>query len=94
MKKFSVENGKLMLISQENFIKSDQDLHKTLAEKTAQLKGKKQPSIFINGEPGDQYNYSLASCCNPLLGDDIFAFITTASQVLRYTGLPATMLPI
>jgi guanosine-3',5'-bis(diphosphate) 3'-pyrophosphohydrolase len=81
MKKFSVENGKLMLISQENFIKSDQDQQKTFAEKTAQLKGKKQPSIFINGEPGDQYNYSLASCCNPLLGDDIFAFITTASGV-------------
>lgn len=81
MKKFSVENGKLMLISQENFIKSDQDVQKTLAEKNALLKGKKQPSIFINGEPGDQYNYSLASCCNPLLGDDIFAFITTASGV-------------
>lgn len=32
--------------------------------------------ILVNGEPAEQYPYKLASCCNPVQGDDIFAYIT------------------
>jgi len=39
--------------------------------------GKSQPSLLIGGEPADQYKFQLASCCNPVYGDDIFAFLTT-----------------
>ncbi len=31
--------------------------------------------VFINGEPGSYYVYSFATCCNPVQGDPIFAYI-------------------
>lgn len=38
----------------------------------------KQPGkadVFINGEPGTYYAYSFATCCNPVQGDPIFAYV-------------------
>ncbi len=32
--------------------------------------------ILVNGEPAELYHYKLALCCNPVQGDDIFAFLT------------------
>ncbi len=37
-----------------------------------------KPQLLINGEPGNFYAYSFASCCNPVQGDDIFAYITVS----------------
>lgn len=34
-----------------------------------------KPEIIINNEPGSYYQYSFATCCNPVQGDDIFAFV-------------------
>jgi GTP diphosphokinase / guanosine-3',5'-bis(diphosphate) 3'-diphosphatase len=40
---------------------------------------KKEPQphsqVLINGEPGAYYSYQMATCCNPVQGDDIFAYI-------------------
>lgn len=45
--------------------------------------------ISINGEPGEQYDYSFATCCNPVMGDDIFAFVGTNSGVkIHRTSCP------
>lgn len=35
--------------------------------------------LYINGEPAEQYEYSFASCCNPLPGDEIFGYLTASS---------------
>ncbi len=32
--------------------------------------------LLIDGEPAEHYNYTFAACCNPVQGDDIFAFIS------------------
>ena len=31
--------------------------------------------VFINGEPGSYYAFSFATCCNPVQGDPIFAYV-------------------
>jgi guanosine-3',5'-bis(diphosphate) 3'-pyrophosphohydrolase len=79
MKKFTIENGKLAVASVENFYKPDAEMRQQ--PRPALSSAARKASILINGEPGELYNYSLATCCNPLQGDDIFAFITTVSGV-------------
>ena len=37
--------------------------------------------IIINNEPGHYYAYSFASCCQPVQGDPIFAFVTTKEGI-------------
>ena len=37
------------------------------------------PRLMINGEPGDRFQYTFASCCNPVQGDPIFAFLTATA---------------
>jgi GTP pyrophosphokinase len=48
-----------------------------------------QPRIRIDGSPGDDINFSLASCCNPVQGDDIFAYVTaTAGTKIHRSNCP------
>jgi GTP pyrophosphokinase len=35
-----------------------------------------KPKLMINGEPAERFEYSFASCCNPVQGDQIFAYLT------------------
>ncbi|MEQ1744393.1 MAG: RelA/SpoT family protein [Saprospiraceae bacterium] len=37
--------------------------------------------VLINGEPGTYYAYSFATCCNPVQGDPIFAYISAKEGV-------------
>lgn len=39
-------------------------------------KSTSRAKILLNGEPAENYHYKLANCCNPVQGDDIFAFLT------------------
>ncbi len=40
-----------------------------------------QARISIGGEDAEQYKYSLATCCNPVVGDDIFAYVTSNAGI-------------
>ena len=45
--------------------------------------------LVINGEPAERYSYSLATCCNPVQGDDIFAYVTAnATLKIHRTTCP------
>jgi GTP diphosphokinase / guanosine-3',5'-bis(diphosphate) 3'-diphosphatase len=45
--------------------------------------------ILVNGEPAELYHYKLANCCNPVQGDDIFAFITSTEGLkIHRTNCP------
>ncbi|MCH2044658.1 MAG: RelA/SpoT family protein [Saprospiraceae bacterium] len=39
------------------------------------FKGK--PKLMIDGEDASLYSHTLATCCNPVLGDNIFAYVTS-----------------
>lgn len=38
---------------------------------------KKDTELIIFGESGDKIHYTLANCCKPIPGDDVFGFVTT-----------------
>ncbi|MEY3052461.1 MAG: pyrophosphokinae [Bacteroidota bacterium] len=45
--------------------------------------------ILVNGEPAELYHYKLANCCNPVQGDDIFAFLTSTDGLkIHRTSCP------
>lgn len=44
---------------------------------------------MINGEPGDAYDFTFANCCNPVQGDEVFAYLTSnAGLKIHRTNCP------
>ncbi len=51
--------------------------------------GKKDSELIIFGESSDKIMYSLAKCCNPIPGDDVFGFVSTGKGlIIHRTGCP------
>lgn len=78
-KRFRAENGKLAVIEPEKEVgveKTSEGEHVTDHNKPTRKKPSIKPRLLINGEPAERYEFSLASCCNPVQGDDIFAYLT------------------
>lgn len=38
-----------------------------------------KPRLLINGQSGDIYEYTMATCCNPVPGDAVFAYLTSGA---------------
>ncbi len=72
-RKFKVEQGKLKLAETPVPPEPPQ---KDAPVKRPRKDNSKGPRLMINGDPGEQYDYALATCCNPVLGDKIFAYLT------------------
>ncbi len=50
---------------------------------------KKDTELIIFGESSDRIQYSLANCCKPIPGDDVFGFITTGEGLkIHRTNCP------
>ncbi|MBK7882902.1 MAG: bifunctional (p)ppGpp synthetase/guanosine-3',5'-bis(diphosphate) 3'-pyrophosphohydrolase [Chitinophagaceae bacterium] len=47
------------------------------AEPTVKPLSKKETELIIFGESSDKIMYTLANCCKPIPGDDVFGFVTT-----------------
>lgn len=76
LKQFPIEHGRI------NFDVEKEDKYEELVvRKTKNSKPRIRPMLLINGEPGDQYDYTLSTCCNPVLGDDIFGFVGSHTGV-------------
>ncbi|MBX2930933.1 MAG: bifunctional (p)ppGpp synthetase/guanosine-3',5'-bis(diphosphate) 3'-pyrophosphohydrolase [Chitinophagaceae bacterium] len=59
-------------------------------EKTQQKKSnKKDGELIIFGESSDKIHYSLAKCCNPIPGDDVFGFVSSGKGlIIHRTNCP------
>ena len=78
LKKFEAEHGKLRLKRVEEKEVESQG-HKAPAEEIKKVKSTatNKSNILVNNEPADQYEFALATCCNPVQGDSIFAYLTS-----------------
>ena len=66
---------------------------KIIEEKTEQdfsgKHSKKEAELIIFGESSDRIMYTLANCCKPIPGDDVFGFITTGEGLkIHRTNCP------
>lgn len=63
-------------------------------EQPAKQISKKDSELIIFGESSDQIKYTLAKCCNPIPGDDVFGFVSTGKGLIihRTTCPNATQL--
>ncbi len=84
LKQFKIENNRLVVIPAEvEVVKEEEPVKKKSGKKTF------QPKILVNGESADQYKYSIATCCNPVQGDDIFAYLTVSNGLkIHRTNCP------
>jgi len=77
VRNYTIENGKII------FKKDEEETETKNAPVLEELRKIQLPSkagrshILVNGEPADLYQYSLATCCNPVHGDEIFAYLTS-----------------
>ncbi|MEE9372565.1 MAG: RelA/SpoT family protein [Saprospiraceae bacterium] len=73
-KKFNIEGGKFSMPKEKEIITEKNEAQKISKKK----KKKKKPQlVVINEALNEQYDYHLASCCNPVKGDEIFAFVSS-----------------
>jgi GTP diphosphokinase / guanosine-3',5'-bis(diphosphate) 3'-diphosphatase len=76
IKNYTVENGKIVFKKEEEEPNKDTPIAEELKKIQHPAKANRS-NILVNGEPADMYQYSLAACCNPVQGDDIFAYLTS-----------------
>lgn len=74
LKELEVEHGKLSAKKEEK-----QTTPRT--GNTRKVSTDNKPRLTINGEDASQFAYSLAACCKPVQGDEIFAYTTTHDGV-------------
>lgn len=83
--KYHVVHGKLELIEAPKLevIEPNRTIKRPRKDTSA------QPKLLINGEPGEQYEYNFATCCNPVTGDSIFAYLgANAGLKIHRTNCP------
>jgi GTP diphosphokinase / guanosine-3',5'-bis(diphosphate) 3'-diphosphatase len=86
---FKVEGNKLVEIPQEKEIVAPDTTHEAAPAKRSRKKIIGKPRLLINGEPAERYDFSFASCCNPVQGDQIFAYLTaTAGLKIHRANCP------
>ncbi len=78
LKEFDVEHGKL--IPKKKIETVEKPVEKR-PEKTDKAPRSTVSNLLINGEPADTYKHSLATCCNPVQGDKVFAYLTAGQEI-------------
>lgn len=72
---FSTEGNKLILIEKE---KEQEELEEEPTDVRRKRKYEGQPRLMINNST-DEYQYTLANCCNPVQGDAVFGYLTASA---------------
>jgi len=85
LKEFTVAGEKLIAPKPPLSPPKGEDKEKMKAKKTLQ----KDAELIIFGESSDKIMYTLANCCKPIPGDDVFGFITQSEGLkIHRTNCP------
>lgn len=81
--KLNLREVKDYLTLPEKFEKSDQQpgIDKPLTDKGERTKDMVSGEVLEIDRDLDRVNFRLASCCNPIFGDDIFGFVTVSKGI-------------
>ena len=90
LKEFTVHGDKLIAPKPIKIIEEKTEQHDFIARQ----KQHKDAELIIFGESSDKIMYTLANCCKPIPGDDVFGFVTTGEglKIHRTTCPNATRL--
>ena len=87
LKEFTVHGDRLFAPKPVKIPDEKHDLQETLAKQAG--KKDKDAELIIFGESSDRIKYTLANCCKPIPGDDVFGFITTGEGLkIHRTNCP------
>jgi GTP pyrophosphokinase len=87
LKLFSVQGDKLIAPAPEKPVEEPREPSHAGFVKTSEPK--KDTELVIFGENSDRVLYTLANCCKPIPGDDVFGFITTGEGLkIHRTNCP------
>ncbi|HKG07528.1 MAG TPA: bifunctional (p)ppGpp synthetase/guanosine-3',5'-bis(diphosphate) 3'-pyrophosphohydrolase [Pedobacter sp.] len=81
----AVANGKIELKDLKDYLASEKEIenrgnaekneHQQIESLLSRIKGPESDTLLI-GEDLQKIDYTLAACCNPIPGDDVFGFVT------------------
>jgi GTP diphosphokinase / guanosine-3',5'-bis(diphosphate) 3'-diphosphatase len=78
-KRFKAEGSRLVELEEAAAHREDAEVPPN-TDAPVRSKPGNRPEVIVNGEAGS-YPYSFSPCCNPVQGDDIFAFISIKDGV-------------
>jgi GTP diphosphokinase / guanosine-3',5'-bis(diphosphate) 3'-diphosphatase len=85
LKDFTVHGDKLMAPKPEKKVQEEKPAYDPDYKPT----NKKDTELIIFGESSDKIMYTLANCCKPIPGDDVFGFVTTGEGLkIHRTNCP------
>lgn len=79
LKELEVDGGKIIYPGKQTQRTASTEHESPAVQSTG--KDLERPRIIIDGVDAEQYKYALASCCNPVIGDNIFAYVTAGTGV-------------
>jgi len=87
LKEFTVHGDKLLPPKPVKPVEEKFEYNEALAKQSG--KKDKEAELIIFGESSDRIMYTLANCCKPIPGDDVFGFITTGEGLkIHRTNCP------